>query len=116
MYRKEEGFHGQTHLSRSRLDMLLFNLNLHYSTRMLNDFGDEGDMPSTNLPHDPLDQIYDRTVDPELPEDPDTITKWGRIRLDHAECAMDGPEDEEHNEQMVNAPESLEVCPSRLLQ
>lgn len=95
--------------------MLLLDLNLHHFAWMLNNFRDEGDMPSTEFPHDSFNQIHDRAIDPELPEDSNPVTEWRRVRLDHAECAMDRPEDKEHNEQMVDAPEPLEICASRLL-
>lgn len=43
------------------------------------------------------------------------IAKGRRIWLDHAECPVDGPEDEEEYKQMMRVPKSLVICTSSLL-
>ncbi|KAJ3560813.1 hypothetical protein NPX13_g9178 [Xylaria arbuscula] len=60
-------------------------------------------MTATHLAGDPLGKINKAAVHPVLPEDADgrgahRDAEGRRIRLDHAEGAVDGPEEEEDDE------------------
>ena len=63
------------HLSRSRGEPRFLDLNFHHLARMLDDLGDESDATTADLTHETFDQVDDGTVDPELPEDSDTIAE-----------------------------------------
>jgi hypothetical protein len=103
------------YLSSPRLRVLLLDLDFAHIAGMLNDLGNVRLVPSTDLARDALSQVCESTIHPVLPEDTNAVAVWRKIGLDHAESAMDGPEDEEDNEEMVRVPEALKVCPSRLL-
>lgn len=51
------------------------------------------------------------------PEDTNGVerTIWWPVRLDHAEHAMELPEQEEHNEQVVRVPEHFKASTAPLL-
>ncbi len=68
-------------------------------------------MPTTYFSEYSLDQVHKPTIHPVLPEHARSRTEWCCICLDHAECSMNGPEDEEYDEQMMREPETLMVLP-----
>jgi hypothetical protein len=104
-----------THLSSTGLGVLLLDLNFADVARMLNDLGNVRLVSSSDLTRDALGQVRESTVHPVLPEDTDTIAEGRKIRRNHAEGAMDGPEEEENDEEVVRVPEALEVCATCLL-
>jgi hypothetical protein len=105
----------QTYLTSLRLGVLLLDLHLTDIARMLNDLGDVRLVASTNLTRDTLAQIRKSSVHPVLPENTDTIAEGRKVRLDHAERTVDGPEQEEDGEEVVRVPEALELGSSLLL-
>jgi len=90
--------------------MFFLDLYLADITRMLNDFGDVCFMSATDLASDAFSQVRESTIHPVFPEDTDAVAEWRKVGFDHAEGAMDGPEDEEDNEEVVHVPEALKVC------
>lgn len=94
--------------------MLLLDLDLAHITRMLNDLRDIRLVSPSYFTRNALSQVRESTIHPILPEDTDTVAKWRKVGFDHAESTMDGPEDEEHDEEVMRVPEALKVRPSRL--
>lgn len=82
---------------------------------MLDNLGNVCLVSATDFTGSTLGKISEPTVHPVLPEDTDTVTEGREVRLDHAEGTVNGPEDEEYNEQVMSVPESFELSPSRLL-
>lgn len=87
---------------------------------MLDDLGDVRLVSSADLARDALGQVDKAAVYPVLPEDAyggraDGDAEGRRVGLDHAEGAVDGPEDKEHDEHVVRVPEALVVGAPRLL-
>ncbi len=105
----------ESYLASACLDVLLLDLDFDHLARMLDDLGDEGRLSATNLPHEPLDQIDDGSIGPELPEAVTFVAERWRIGLDHAKGTVHGPENEETDEQMMCGPEAVEVLMSRLV-
>lgn len=95
--------------------MLLLHLDLDYIAWMLNDFGYEGLVSSTNFSCNPLQQVNKAAVHPVLPEDTGPGTKRCSVSLDHAKCSMHRPENEEDDKQVMRVPEALEVLSLDLL-
>ena len=95
--------------------MLFLDLNLAHIARVLNDLRDVRLVSSSDFARNTLSQIRKSAIHPVLPEDANAITERCEVGLDHAESAVDRPEDEEDNEQVVGVPEAFEVCSSRLL-
>ena len=95
--------------------MLLLDLNFADVAWVLNDLGDVRLVASTNLTRDTLAQIRESSIHPVLPENTDTVAEGRKVRLDHAEGTVYGPEEEEDGEQVVRVPEALELGPSILL-
>lgn len=95
--------------------MLLLDLNLADVAGMLNDLGNVGLVSATNFTSDALAEVGKSTVHPVLPEHTDAVAKGRKVGLDHAEGAVNGPEDEEDDEQVVGVPEALKVRTPRLL-
>ena len=90
-------------LSSPGLRVLLLNLDLADVARVLDDFGDVRLMSPTNLAGNSLRKIDVSAVHPVLPEDTDGRgaeghAEWREVGLDHTECAMDRPEEEEDDE------------------
>lgn len=82
---------------------------------MLDDLGDIRPVPATNLTHDPLGQVGNRAIDPVLVEAAVSGAERLEVCRNHAENAMDRPEHEEDDEQMVQIPEPLEIRTTGLL-
>lgn len=87
---------------------------------MLDDLGDVRLVSAADLAGDAFGQVDEAAVYPVLPEDADGGGADGdaegrRVGLDHAEGAVDGPEDEEDDEHVVRVPEALVVGAPRLL-
>ena len=82
---------------------------------MLDDLGHVRLVTPTNLTRCPLSKIGESTVHPVLPENTDAVAKRRKIRLDHTKGSVDGPENEEDDEQVVRVPESFELSSSRFL-
>lgn len=64
---------------------------------------------------DSFGEVDEASNHPVLVEHADAVAVWFPVVLDHTELAMDGPEDEEDDEEMVGVPESLKVCSARFL-
>jgi len=79
---------------------------------MLDDFGDVGDMTRADFTEDTLIDEDDATRKPVAPKDTDGVERAlvTRVRLDHAEHAVQLPADEEDDEQVMCVPELLEVA------
>jgi hypothetical protein len=77
---------------------------------MLNDLGNVRLVSSTDLTGDTLGQVCKPTVHPVLPEDTNTVAERRKVGRDHAKGAVNGPEKEENDEEVVRVPEALEVC------
>lgn len=82
---------------------------------MLDNLRDECLVPSPDLARYAFKQIHKSTQHPVLPENTDAVAEGFKIRFDHTERSMDGPEDEEYDEKVMSIPESLKVGPSRFL-
>jgi hypothetical protein len=106
---------GIAYLTSTGVGVLLLDLNLANVAGVLNDLGDVCLVSSTDLTRNTLTEVCESTVHPVLPEDTDTIAKGRKVGLDHAEGTVDGPEDEEDDEEVVSVPEALKVGSSRLL-
>jgi hypothetical protein len=95
--------------------MLLFDLNLADVAGMLNNLGNVRLVPSSNFTRDTLSEIRESTIHPVLPKNTDTVAEGRKVRRDHAESAVDGPEQEKNDEEVVHVPEALEVVATRFL-
>lgn len=82
---------------------------------MLDDLRHVRSVAATHLPRKPLRQIDEPTEHPVLPENTDSRAKGRDIWSHHAEGTVDGPEDEEQDEEVVGVPESFVVGATRLL-
>ena len=103
-----------TYLSSTGRGVLLLDLNLADIARVLNDLGDVRLVLSPNFTGDTLSQVGKSTVHPVLPKDTDTIAEGRKVWLNHAEGSVNGPEDEEDDEEMVHVPETFKVCTTSL--
>ena len=99
------------YLSSSGFGLFLLDLDLHHITGVLNDLGNEGLVTPANFSRHPFGQVDKTTIHPVLPEDADSTTERSGVGFDHAEGAVDRPEDKENNEEVVGVPESLEIGP-----
>lgn len=95
--------------------MLLLNLDFADVAWVLNDLGNVCLVSSSNLTGNALSQVREPTIHPVLPEDTNTVTEGREVRLNHTECSVDGPEDEEYDKKVMSVPETLEIGTSRLL-
>lgn len=95
--------------------MFLLDLNLTDVAWMLNDLGNVRLVCASDLTSDSLRKISESTVHPVLPENTDTIAEGRKVGLDHAKRSMDGPENEEDDEQMMHVPKAFEVGTSSFL-
>lgn len=86
------------YLTSTSLCVLFLDLDLAHVAGMLNDLRNVRLVPSSHFTCDTLSQVRKSSIHPVLPEDTDAVTEWRKVWLDHAEGAVDGPEDEEHNE------------------
>lgn len=82
---------------------------------MLDDLANECLVSASYFAEDALDEIDESAIYPPLVENAYSGTEWWAVRLDHAECAMNGPENEEYYEEMVQVPESFEIRTTRFL-
>ena len=82
---------------------------------MLYNLRDECGVSTSDLSHDPFQQVDEASIHPVLPEYTDSSAEWGDIRFDHTESSMDGPKDEEDNEQVMSVPEPFKVRSTRFL-
>lgn len=99
--------------------MLFLDLDLTDVAGVLDDLGDVRLVLAADLSGDPLGEVDEATVHPVLPKDTnsrraDGDAEGGEVRLDHAESAVDGPENKEDDEQVVRVPEALEIGAARL--
>lgn len=90
-------------LSCPGLRMLLLDLNLADIARVLNNLGDVCLVSPADLASNSLRKVDISSVHPVLPEDADGRgadghAEWRKVGLDHTECAMDRPEEEEDDE------------------
>ena len=107
-------------LSRAGLCVFLLDLDLAHVGRVLDDLGDVRLVLAADLAGDALGEIGEAAVHPVLPEHADGLgadadAEGRKVRLDHAEGAVDRPEEEEDDEHVVRVPEALVVCAARLL-
>lgn len=90
--------------------MLLLDLNFADVARMLDHLRDESCVASSYLTGNSFGKIDKASNHPVLVKHTNAIAVWFPVVLDHAELAMNGPEDEEDDKEVVSVPESLEVC------
>jgi hypothetical protein len=95
--------------------VLLLDLDLANVAGMLNNLRDVRLVSSSNLAGDTLSQVRESTVHPVLPEDTNAVAERRKVGRDHAEGAVDRPEEEEDNEKVMGVPEALKVLPACLL-
>jgi hypothetical protein len=93
--------------------MLFLDLDFADVARVLDDLGNVRLVSATNFASDTLSQVRESTVHPVLPENTDTITEWRKVGLNHAKGSVDGPEDEEDDEEVMRVPETLKVRTAR---
>lgn len=91
--------------------MFLLDLQLNDIAGVLDNLGNVRLVSSTNLPHHSFQQVDESAPHPILIEDTRTEAEGRCICLDHTECTMDGPENEEHDEEVMGVPEPLKVDP-----
>jgi hypothetical protein len=103
------------YLTSTGVGVLLLDLNLANVAGMLNDLGDVRLVASTDLTRNTLTEVGESTVHPVLPENTNAIAEGCKVGLDHAEGSVDGPEDEEDDEEVMCVPEALEVGSSCIL-
>lgn len=65
---------------------------------MLDDLRDISLVTSTDFSQDTLEKVDRSSVHPIEPEYTYAVAKGREIRLDHAKCAMHGPENKEYDE------------------
>lgn len=87
-----------TNLTSPGLGVLLLDLNLANSARVLDDLRHESLMPSPDFSCNSLSQVRESTEEPVLVEDTDAAAEGLNVGLNHAECTMDAPEHEEDDE------------------
>ena len=104
----------ETYLTGLRLRVLLLDLDFADVARVLNDLGNVRLVSSTNLTRNTLAQVSKSAPHPVLPENTDTVAERRKVRLDHAEGSVDGPEEEEDGEEMMGVPEAFELGTSVL--
>jgi hypothetical protein len=104
-----------SYLSGASDGVLLLDLDLADVAGVVDDLGDVCLVATADLTGNSLCQVRESTVHPVLPEDTDTVAEGGKVGLDHAEGAVDGPENEEDDEHVVRVPETLKVGTTRLL-
>jgi len=92
------------YLPSPRLGMILLDLNFNNVAWVLNDLTDESFVFSSDFTHGSFRQVNEATNHPKLPENTDSIAERLTVWLDHAECAMERPKEEEHKEEMVSVP------------
>lgn len=90
--------------------MFFLDLNFADVARMLDHLRDESCMASSHFTGNSFGEVGKATDHPVLVEDTDAVAVWFPVILDHTEFAVNGPEDEEDDEEVVSIPESLEVC------
>jgi hypothetical protein len=95
--------------------MLLLDLDLDDIAWVLYDFRNERLVSPPQFARNALCQICKSAQHPVLPEDANSVAEGLKVGLDHTERPVNGPEDEENNEQVVRVPKTLKVGSSRLL-
>jgi hypothetical protein len=107
--------HSFTYLTSTGIGVLLLDLNLANVAGMLNDLGDVRLVASTDFTRNALTEVGESTVHPVLPENTNAIAEGRKIGLDHAEGTVNGPEDEEDDEEVMRVPEALKVSSACVL-
>ena len=102
-------------LSGPHLGMGFLDLNFHHVAWMLYDLRDDRFLSSSPLPQNTLDQVHESAIHPELPKNANTAAEGGAVRLDHAERAVNAPEAEKDDEEVVDGPEALVIGAAGLL-
>jgi hypothetical protein len=97
------------YLTSTGVGMLLLDLDFANVAGMLNDLGNVRLVASSDLTRNTLTEVGESTVHPVLPENTDTIAEGCKVGLDHAEGTVNGPEDEEDDEEVMRVPEALKV-------
>ena len=82
---------------------------------MLDNLGNIRLVSSSYFTCNTFGQVRKSTVHPVLPEDTDAVAEGRKVRRDHAEGAVDRPEEEEDDEEVVGVPKALEVLSTCLL-
>lgn len=93
----------------------LVNLNFNHVAWMLYDLRHERLVSSSDLSKNALEEVHKAAIHPVFPEDAGAEAERCGVGLDHAESAMNRPEEEEDDEEVMDAPETLVVCPPRLV-
>ncbi len=104
-----------TYLACTRFRVFLLDLNLHHIARMLHHFGDVRPMAASHFPSNTFEEVDEPAIHPVLPEGTRSGTEWREVGFDHAKCAMNRPEDEKDDEEVVRVPEALKVGPAAFL-
>jgi hypothetical protein len=102
------------YLTSAGLGVLLLDLDFADVARMLDDLGNVRLVSSANFACNALAEVSESTVHPVLPENTDAIAEGRKVGFDHAESSVDGPKDEEDDEEVVHVPKALKVCSSCL--
>lgn len=89
--------------------MLFLNLNFADIAWVLNNLRDVRLVATSYLSCNTLRKIGEASHKPVLVENADTKAVGSTVVLDHAELAVDGPEDKEDDEHVVGVPETLVV-------
>ena len=90
-------------LAGSRLGVVLLDLDLAHVARVLDDLGNVRLVSAADLASDAFGEVGEAAVHPVLPEDADGLgaergAEWGEVGLNHAEGAVDRPEEEKDDE------------------
>lgn len=73
-------------------------------------------MPAAYLSEYPFEKIYKAAIHPVLPEYSRSRTEGCNVCFYHAKRSVNGPEDEEYDEQMMSKPEPFMVLPLKPLE
>ncbi len=88
---------------------MLLEMHLDHITRMLNYLRYGRAISPIPFPHDSFGQVCDCSAEPVLPKDTKSYTRRRPVCLDHAERAMNGPQNEEQNKEVMYGPKNLEI-------
>lgn len=99
----------ETYLACPSLRVLLLHLDLDDITWVLDDLGDVCLVPPTDLSSNSFQQVNKATIHPVLPKHASAGTERRGVRFDHAERAMDRPEDKKDDKEMMSVPKAFKI-------
>lgn len=105
----------RNYLSSLRLGVLLLDLDFADIAGVLNNLGNVCLVLPAHFTCYSLGQVEETTVHPILPENTDGVAVGCKVRTNHTESSMDGPHNEEDDEEVMGIPETLVICTARLL-